>query len=114
MEFRKSTGQTLSRQESWIRRNLPLCPFCKVFSHWEIASAATGVKRYYFRCSSCRAIFSALASDVISAPAPIPLPVSPITVLVRVESAGENKTFDHLAGTEHNLGQLQDWARSSS
>ena len=114
MEFRKSGVQPLTRQDVWLRKNLPLCPLCKKSSEWETATGLVlGVKRQYFRCSRCSAILSALSSDVLPAPGPIPFAITPVTLLVRVESAGENDAFTHLAGSEHKLGELQEWARKT-
>ena len=114
MEFRKSRRQPFSRQELWIRRNLSLCPLCKRSSEWETATGAVlGVKRQYFRCSSCYAVLSALSSDVIPAPGLLPLAISPVSLLVRIESTGENHPLRHLTGSDHNLAELQEWARKN-
>lgn len=112
MEFRKSTRRPLSKQDLWVEKNLPRCPLCKEAHGWENAvGLAHSVKRNYFRCSSCHAVFSVLSSDILPTGGPLNLPLSPITLVVRIEDAGENKDLSNLAGSEHSLNELEEWSR---
>jgi hypothetical protein len=115
MDFKKPRGNLLSGSERWVRENLPVCPLCKRVPEWESATEfILAVRRYYYRCTNCLAVFSVLASEAIPVPGFVTTVINPIAFLVRIESTGKRESLAHLTGTEHSLTQLQEWAREGN
>jgi hypothetical protein len=111
VEFRRQAGGGDAAQR-WIDANLPTCPLCQSTSLWATASGVDqqALVRWYFRCSTCGAVFSTIPNKPVSALAePVYVAKTALTTNLRVESVARGKDEDFV-GEEFPLSELREWA----
>jgi hypothetical protein len=111
VEFRRDAGEGGASQR-WIDHNLPTCPLCRSPSLWGVATGADqlALNRWYFKCSSCKAVLSTIPDTAVSALAePVNVTKASLEVNLRIDSV-ERAEDEDFVGEEFPLYELQQWA----
>jgi hypothetical protein len=111
VEFRRAAGEGGASQR-WIDHNMPTCPLCRSPSLWGVATGVDqqALNRWYFQCSSCKAVMSTIPDTAVSALAePVYVTKTSLEVNLRIESV-ERAEDEDFVGEEFPLYELQQWA----
>jgi len=115
VEFKRFAGEGDAAQR-WIDSNLPTCPLCQSASLWMSGEGLDqqALVRWYFQCSSCKAVLSTIPNQAVSALAePVNVPKAALAIYLRVEGVQRDQDEDFV-GQEFSLSELAEWADEAS